>query len=105
MKPIFITGIGTGVGKTLVSAIVTEALDAFYWKPIQAGFDEGTDAGWVAQRLSGGPAGSAGTTGIARVLREAYRDWRITSFEATRVPTPMRSKSWMTSCERMRMQP
>ncbi len=36
--PIFITGIGTGVGKTLASAIVTEALQADYWKPIQAGY-------------------------------------------------------------------
>ena len=37
MRKIFITGIGTGVGKTLVSAIVTEALQADYWKPIQTG--------------------------------------------------------------------
>lgn len=44
MLPIFISGIGTGVGKTIISAIVTEALQADYWKPIQAGFDEGTDA-------------------------------------------------------------
>ncbi|HXI00843.1 MAG TPA: dethiobiotin synthase [Sphingobacteriaceae bacterium] len=33
----FITGIGTGVGKTVVSAIITEALQADYWKPVQAG--------------------------------------------------------------------
>ncbi len=37
MRKIFITGIGTGVGKTIVSAIVTEALQADYWKPIQTG--------------------------------------------------------------------
>ena len=37
MKKIFITGIGTDVGKTVVSAIVTESLQADYWKPIQAG--------------------------------------------------------------------
>jgi dethiobiotin synthetase len=52
MQPIFITGIGTGIGKTLVSAIVTEALGATYWKPVQAGFDEGTDTGWVSERIS-----------------------------------------------------
>jgi dethiobiotin synthetase len=52
MQPIFITGIGTGVGKTLVSAIVAEALGAYYWKPVQAGFDGGTDAEWVGARLS-----------------------------------------------------
>lgn len=34
---LFITGIGTDVGKTVASAIVTQALEADYWKPIQAG--------------------------------------------------------------------
>jgi dethiobiotin synthetase len=42
-RPLFITGIGTGVGKTLVAAILTEALHADYWKPIQAGYEDGTD--------------------------------------------------------------
>ena len=49
---IFITGIGTGIGKTIVSAIVTEALQADYWKPIQAGFDDGTDALQVSSLIS-----------------------------------------------------
>ncbi|HWB94895.1 MAG TPA: dethiobiotin synthase, partial [Puia sp.] len=77
MKPIFITGIGTGVGKTLIAAIVTEALGGWYWKPVQAGFDEGTDAQWVAARISA-PA-SAGGMGFerknagGRVLDEAYK--------------------------------
>ncbi len=43
-RPIFITGIGTEIGKTVVAAIVTEALQADYWKPVQAGFSERTDA-------------------------------------------------------------
>jgi dethiobiotin synthetase len=43
MKRYFITGIGTGVGKTIVSAILTEALHADYWKPVQAGIEGGTD--------------------------------------------------------------
>ena len=47
-KPIFITGIGTGIGKTLVSAIVAEALQAHYWKPVQAGYADGTDSHWIA---------------------------------------------------------
>jgi dethiobiotin synthetase len=64
MQPIFITGIGTGIGKTLVSAIVTEALGAAYWKPVQAGFDDGTDTGWVGERISR-PEG--------RLSPEAYR--------------------------------
>jgi len=37
MQKLFITGISTNVGKTIASAIVTEALEADYWKPIQAG--------------------------------------------------------------------
>jgi dethiobiotin synthetase len=36
-RPIFITGIGTGIGKTIVSAILVEKLNADYWKPIQSG--------------------------------------------------------------------
>ena len=52
MKPIFITGTGTDVGKTLVAAIVAEALQADYWKPVQAGYMDGTDSMWVQQMLS-----------------------------------------------------
>jgi len=52
MKPIFITGTGTDVGKTLVAAIVTEALKADYWKPIQAGCSDGTDSLFVANMIS-----------------------------------------------------
>ncbi len=37
MESYFITGIGTDVGKTVAAAIITEALQADYWKPIQAG--------------------------------------------------------------------
>ncbi len=36
-KTYFITGISTDVGKTIASAILTEALEADYWKPVQAG--------------------------------------------------------------------
>jgi len=32
-----VTGIGTDVGKTVVSSILAEALKANYWKPVQAG--------------------------------------------------------------------
>lgn len=33
----FITGIGTEIGKTIASAVITEKLRADYWKPIQSG--------------------------------------------------------------------
>lgn len=52
MSSIFITGTGTGVGKTLVSAIITEALEADYWKPVQSGFADGTDTEWVKRHVS-----------------------------------------------------
>jgi dethiobiotin synthetase len=61
---IFITGIGTGVGKSLISAIITEALKADYWKPIQAGLDEGTDAGTVKTLIS---------NELTQIHPEAYR--------------------------------
>ena len=37
MKNYFVTGIGTDVGKTVASAILCEAMQADYWKPVQAG--------------------------------------------------------------------
>lgn len=48
----FITGIGTEVGKTIASAIVTEALEADYWKPIQAGDLENSDTHKVRRLVS-----------------------------------------------------
>lgn len=39
-EKIFVTGIGTGVGKTLAAAVLCEALSADYWKPIQTGTTE-----------------------------------------------------------------
>ncbi len=43
MKRYFITGIDTDSGKTLASAILCEALQADYWKPIQAGLPKDSD--------------------------------------------------------------
>ena len=41
--PLFVTGIGTDVGKTIVSAILCEYFRFDYWKPIQTGRAMGTD--------------------------------------------------------------
>lgn len=49
MKGFFVTGIGTGVGKTVVSAILVEALKADYWKPVQSGDLEYTDSECVKE--------------------------------------------------------
>lgn len=52
MKQIFVGGIGTEVGKTIVSAILTEALQADYWKPVQCGNLDNSDRNVVAQLVS-----------------------------------------------------
>ncbi|MGL2965198.1 dethiobiotin synthase [Flavobacterium sp. XGLA_31] len=49
---LFITGIGTDVGKTVAAAIVTEALEADYWKPIQAGDLDHSDSHKVKKQIS-----------------------------------------------------
>jgi dethiobiotin synthase len=60
----FITGTDTGVGKTLVSALLCAALDAIYWKPIQTGTRQGSDRDTVI-KLAQIPK--------ARTLPEIYR--------------------------------
>ena len=63
MKRCVVTGTDTGIGKTLFSAALTNALDGYYWKPVQSGLDEETDSEAVA-RLGVPPA---------RIIPEAYK--------------------------------
>lgn len=51
-KPLFVTGIGTGVGKTIVSAVLCEQMQADYWKPVQSGDLDHTDSDMVHSLLS-----------------------------------------------------
>ncbi|EEA96569.1 dethiobiotin synthase [Pseudovibrio sp. JE062] len=51
-QPIIITGTDTGIGKTIFSAALTQALSATYWKPVQSGLEEETDTQAVT-RLTG----------------------------------------------------
>ena len=60
----FVTGTDTGVGKTVVSAMLCAALDAIYWKPIQTGTREGSDRATV-MRMAGIPR--------SRTAPEVYR--------------------------------
>lgn len=60
----FVTGTDTGVGKTVVSALLCAALDATYWKPIQTGTREGTDRSAV-MRMAGLP--------VDRTIPETFR--------------------------------
>ncbi len=52
MRKIFVTGIGTDVGKTVVSAILCEALHADYWKPVQTGSFFSTDSDKLQKYIS-----------------------------------------------------
>jgi dethiobiotin synthetase len=49
---IFITGISTDVGKTIASAIITQALEADYWKPVQAGDLNDSDSHKIQKYIS-----------------------------------------------------
>lgn len=67
MNGFIVTGTDTDVGKTVFAAALAGHLDGWYWKPVQAGLEGGTDRERVAA-LSGLPA--------ERILREA---WRLTT--------------------------
>ncbi|GMN14901.1 dethiobiotin synthase [Altererythrobacter sp. MTPC7] len=62
-RTFIVTGTDTDIGKTVFAAALTAALDARYWKPVQAGLDDGSDSARVAGY------------GVAedRILPEAYR--------------------------------
>ncbi len=47
-----IAGIGTEIGKTFISSILTESLQADYWKPIQSGALDFTDSDTVRSLIS-----------------------------------------------------
>ena len=55
MTTFVVTGTDTGIGKTVVAAMLTLALDGVYWKPVQAGSLESTDAATVAAITGLGP--------------------------------------------------
>ena len=88
---IFVTGTGTNVGKTVLSALLCAALDAHYWKPIQTGSKEGTDSERVLQWAE---------VPKERACEEAYTfpepvsphlaaEWRASKIELERIKTPL----------------
>lgn len=60
----FVTGIGTEIGKTITSAILVEALESDYWKPIQAGELEYSDTHKVKDLI---------TNNKSQFYQESYR--------------------------------
>jgi dethiobiotin synthetase len=63
MSGFVVTGTDTGIGKTVFAAGLTALIDGYYWKPVQAGLEDGGDAARVAE-LSLLPQ--------ERILPEAY---------------------------------
>jgi dethiobiotin synthetase len=60
----FITGTDTGVGKTVLSALLCAALGAAYWKPIQTGTEVDSDSNTV---------GALAELAPEKILPEAHR--------------------------------
>lgn len=63
-KPLFITGIGTDVGKTIVSAVICQQLQADYWKPVQSGDLDHSDSHKIKALVSNPKT---------KILQEAFR--------------------------------
>jgi dethiobiotin synthetase len=61
---LFITGTDTGIGKTLVSAMLMSGLNARYWKPVQSGLTDITDTEWVKKHTN---------LDASRFFKESYR--------------------------------
>ncbi|MBC2886342.1 ATP-dependent dethiobiotin synthetase BioD [Ochrobactrum sp. CM-21-5] len=64
MSRFVVTGTDTGIGKTVFSAALADALGAFYWKPVQSGLDEITDSETVM---------SLGGLSRQRIIPETWR--------------------------------
>ena len=89
----FITGTDSGVGKTVLSALLCAALDAVYWKPIQTGTLEGSDRVTV-MRLAG--------IGTDRTLDEVYKQANAQSVPSSRlvvVHADLGRVEWAGTCE------
>ena len=63
-KSLFVTGIGTGIGKTIVSAALVEKLKADYWKPVQSGDLDKSDSSVIKKLVS---------NTVTRIHPESYR--------------------------------
>lgn len=64
MSSIFVTGIHTDAGKTVVSAILCKALGYDYWKPVQSGSETDSDTETVKELIGDSPT---------HFFKEAYR--------------------------------
>src|SRR5260221_13804278 len=82
MKPVIVSGTDTGVGKTVVAAMLTLALEGVYWKPIQSGTAGSTDRERV-RALTGLPDDRFRPERY--LLREALSPHRAAELEDVRI--------------------
>jgi malonyl-CoA O-methyltransferase len=84
-RGVFVTGTDTGVGKTLVSAILVKAWQADYWKPLQTGVaDEPGDTPSVAFLADMAPSR---VHAPAVVLQAPLSPWAAAPLEGVRIDT------------------
>lgn len=79
----FVTGTDTGVGKTVISALLCAALGAAYWKPVQTGAAQGDDDTAEVAQLAGLAPGQVYAP--ARVYQDPSSPERAAGLEGQRV--------------------
>lgn len=84
---LIVAGIGTEIGKTLVSAIACRAFEADYWKPVQAGELDNSDSHKVAM-LSGAKTWPEGYRFQAAMSPDAAAAREQTTIEIAKLQPP-----------------
>jgi dethiobiotin synthetase len=92
---LFVTGTDTGVGKTLLSALLVAALGRDYWKPIQTGADEGTDRETVLRlaEIDASCAWPESYIFAPPVSPHLAAEWQRTSIELDKIRRPPSAKA------------
>lgn len=94
-EDLFVTGTDTGVGKTLLSAVLVAALGRDYWKPIQTGAEEGTDRENVLRwaEVNAGRAYPESYIFSPPVSPHLAAEWQQTSIELLKIRRPASAKA------------
>lgn len=94
-RDLFVTGTDTGVGKTLLSALLVAALDRDYWKPIQTGAEEGTDRETVLRlaEIDAGRAWPESYIFAPPVSPHLAAEWQQTKIDFEKIRRPASAKT------------
>jgi dethiobiotin synthase len=92
---LFVTGTDTGVGKTLLSALLVAALGRDYWKPIQTGAEEGTDRDTVVRlaEINVGRAWPESYIFAPPVSPHLAAEWQQMNIEFEKIRRPASAKA------------